>query len=120
MPEDGICLLKSALTFASCKYTLQPALHCISLAYCTAPHMFDVQASRTVFKEINTRFPALPFTFRELEGTSSREASSSRLGIVECLSHGLLHPYPVMYEKSGELVAQFKTTVLLMPNGSDR
>jgi len=32
----------------------------------------------------------------------------------------LLHPYPVMYEKSGELVAQFKTTVLLMPNGSDR
>ena len=25
-----------------------------------------------------------------------------------------------MYEKSGELVAQFKTTVLLMPNGSDR
>jgi len=80
----------------------------------------DMQASRTVFKEINTRFPALPFTFRELEGTSSREASSSRLGIVECLSHGLLHPYPVMYEKSGELVAQFKTTVLLMPNGSDR
>lgn len=73
-----------------------------------------------MFKEINTRFPALPFTFRELEGTSSREASSSRLGVVECLSHGLLHPYPVMYEKSGELVAQFKTTVLLMPNGSDR
>lgn len=78
------------------------------------------QASRGVFKEINTRFPALPFTFRELGGTSSREASSSRLGIVECLSHGLLHPYPVMFEKSGELVAQFKTTVLLMPNGSDR
>lgn len=25
-----------------------------------------------------------------------------------------------MFEKSGELVAQFKTTVLLMPNGSDR
>ncbi|KAL0049427.1 hypothetical protein WJX82_002129 [Trebouxia sp. C0006] len=83
-------------------------------------YSLKMKASRTVFKEINTRFPALPFTFRELEGTSSREASSSRLGIVECLSHGLLHPYPVMYEKSGELVAQFKTTVLLMPNGSDR
>lgn len=83
-------------------------------------YSLKMKASRTVFKEINTRFPALPFTFRELEGTSSREASSSRLGVVECLSHGLLHPYPVMYEKSGELVAQFKTTVLLMPNGSDR
>lgn len=83
-------------------------------------YSLKMKASRAVFKEINTRFPALPFTFRELEGTSSREASSSRLGIVECLSHGLLHPYPVLYEKQGELVAQFKTTVLLMPNGSDR
>ncbi|KAL3144873.1 hypothetical protein ABBQ38_001973 [Trebouxia sp. C0009 RCD-2024] len=83
-------------------------------------YSLKMKASRAVFKEINTRFPALPFTFRELGGTSSREASSSRLGIVECLSHGLLHPYPVMFEKSGELVAQFKTTVLLMPNGSDR
>ncbi len=91
-----------------------------ALTSCMLSASFHLQASRTVFKEINTRFPALPFTFRELEGTSSREASSSRLGIVECLSHGLLHPYPVLYEKSGELVAQFKTTVLLMPNGSDR
>ena len=29
-----------------------------------------------------------------------------RLGLVECLSHGLLHPYPVLHEKAGELVAQ--------------
>ncbi len=43
-----------------------------------------------------------------------------RLGLVECLNHGLLHPYPVLHEKAGELVAQVKATVLLMPNGSDR
>lgn len=42
------------------------------------------------------------------------------MGIKECLNHGLLHPYPVLYEKSGDIVAQFKATVLLMPNGSDR
>ena len=70
-----------------------------------------------MFKEINTRFPALPFTFRELE---TDKASKNRLGIGECLNHGLLHPYPVLLEKNGELVAQFKATVLLMPNGSDR
>jgi hypothetical protein len=29
-----------------------------------------------------------------------------RLGLVECLTHGLLHPYPVLHEKGGELVAQ--------------
>lgn len=25
---------------------------------------------------------------------------------MECLTHGLLHPYPVLHEKGGELVAQ--------------
>lgn len=39
---------------------------------------------------------------------------------MECLNHGLLHPFPVLYEKPGELVAQVKGTVLLMPNGNDR
>lgn len=37
---------------------------------------------------------------------------------MECLNHGLLHPYPVLHEKPGEVVAQIKGTVLLMPNGS--
>merc|ERR1711962_570699 len=35
----------------------------------------------------------------------------------ECTNHELLTPYPVLYEKDGEFVAQFKFTVLLMPNG---
>ncbi len=42
----------------------------------------------------------MPFTMRALDG------KQSRLGLVECLNHGLLHPYPVLYEKAGELVAQ--------------
>jgi hypothetical protein len=29
-----------------------------------------------------------------------------RLGLVECLGHSLLHPYPVLHEKQGDLVAQ--------------
>jgi hypothetical protein len=32
-----------------------------------------------------------------------------RLGLVECLNHGLLHPYPVLHEKQGDLVAQVRT-----------
>ncbi len=39
---------------------------------------------------------------------------------MECLNHGLLHPYPVLHEKAGEVVAQVKGTVLLMANGSDK
>lgn len=39
---------------------------------------------------------------------------------VECLNHELLHPYPVLHEKGGDLVAHIKCTVLIMPNGVDR
>lgn len=73
-----------------------------------------MKAARSVFSEINRKFPAMPFTLRAIEGRGLR------LGLVECLNHGLLHAYPVLHEKSGELVAQAKATVLLMPNGADR
>lgn len=71
-------------------------------------------ASRTVFGEIIKKHPSLPFSLRGLE------AKNAKLGIVECVNHDLLQPYPVLHEKANALIAQFKTTVLLMPNGSDR
>ena len=40
----------------------------------------------------------MPFTLRALE------TERSRFGIVECLNHSLLHPYPVLHEKANELV----------------
>ena len=39
------------------------------------------------------------------------------MGVVECVSHKLIEPFQVLFEKEGEHVAQFKFTVLLMPNG---
>ncbi|XP_074304818.1 ERBB-3 BINDING PROTEIN 1-like isoform X2 [Silene latifolia] len=48
------------------------------------------------------------------------EEKRARLGLVECVTHDLLHPYPVLHEKNGEFVAHIKFTVLLMPNRSDR
>lgn len=73
-----------------------------------------LKAARFVFTEINRRFPTMPFTIGAL--TDQKQV---RLGLVECLNHGLLQPYPVMHEKPGELVVQVKGTVLLMPSGSD-
>lgn len=83
--------------------------------------VLQLKASRAVFSEVNKRFPAMPFTLRALvEGVENKDlAKQMRLGLVECLNHMLLHPYPVLHEKGGELVAQIKGTVLLMPNGSD-
>lgn len=42
------------------------------------------------------------------------------MGVVECVKHGLLEPFNVLWEKEGEYVAQFKFTLLLMPNGPSR
>ncbi|KAK9126707.1 hypothetical protein Scep_015553 [Stephania cephalantha] len=73
-----------------------------------------MKASRFIFSEISQKFPIMPFTARALE------EKRARLGLVECVNHDLLQPYPVLHEKAGDLVAHIKFTVLLMPNGSDR
>jgi len=39
---------------------------------------------------------------------------TTKLGIKECTEHDLLHHYPVLTEKSGEYVAHFKYTVLIL------
>lgn len=65
--------------------------------------------------QVSKRFPTMPFTLRGLsegaEGDAKQELSQGqmRLGLVECLNHGLLHPYPVLHEKQGDLVAQVRT-----------
>ncbi|XP_068644192.1 ERBB-3 BINDING PROTEIN 1 [Aristolochia californica] len=73
-----------------------------------------MKSSRFIFSEISQKFPIMPFTARVLE------EKRARLGLVECVNHDLLQPYPVLHEKPGDLVAHIKFTVLLMPNGSDR
>ncbi|KAL1816967.1 hypothetical protein DCAR_0521381 [Daucus carota subsp. sativus] len=73
-----------------------------------------MKASRFIFSEISQNFPIMPFTARALE------EKRARLGLVECVNHDLLQPYPVLHEKPGDYVAHIKFTVLLMPNGSDR
>ena len=50
-------------------------------------------------------------------GRAFEDEKKARLGVNECTNHDLITPYPVLYEKDGEYVAQMKYTVLLMPNG---
>jgi len=77
-------------------------------------YLLKMKAARYVFNEINSRFPTLPFTLRALD------EKRGRLGITECLKHDLVNPYPVLYEKQGEYVAQFKFTLLILPSGTLR
>jgi len=77
-------------------------------------YLLKIKAARYVLNEINNRFPTLPFTLRALD------ENKGRLGITELVSHDLVAPYPVLYEKQGEYVAQLKFTVLILPSATDR
>uniref|UniRef100_A0A8R1DVV1 Peptidase_M24 domain-containing protein n=1 Tax=Caenorhabditis japonica TaxID=281687 RepID=A0A8R1DVV1_CAEJA len=75
-------------------------------------YQLKMKASRVFFTEVNKQHGPMPFTLR-----SSEDEVKAKMGVVECEKYGLLIPYPVLYEKEGEFVAQFKATVLVMPNG---
>merc|ERR1712040_30401 len=73
------------------------------------------QKARQFISEVNRRFPALPFTLRAIE-----DEQVARVGVSEAKRHELLEEYPVLKEKDGEFIAQFKFTVLLLPGGTKR
>jgi len=74
-------------------------------------YSLKMKASRAFFSEVNQRFPTLPFTLR------AGDERNWRMGVVECVKHGLFIEYPVLYEKLGEFVAQAKFTAVLLPSG---
>ncbi|XP_072047554.1 proliferation-associated protein 2G4-like [Amphiura filiformis] len=74
-----------------------------------------IKHSRVFYTKVLESYPIMPFTIRSFE-----DETKTKMGVVECVKHGLVEPYPVLYDKEGEFVAQFKYTVLLMPNGPTR
>ncbi len=75
-------------------------------------YSLKMKASRAFFSEVNAKFPTMPFTLR------AGDEKAWRMGVVECVKHGLFVEYPVLYDKPEEFVAQFKFTVLLLPSGN--
>lgn len=75
-------------------------------------YMLKLKTSRALLAEVKTKFGNMPFNIRGFE-----EETKARMGVVECVSHKMIEPFQVLYEKPSEYVAQFKHTVLLMPNG---
>lgn len=70
--------------------------------------------ARTFHRELTQRFDGMAFTLRSFKDNTM----TARLGIKECVEHGVLAPFEVHAEKRGVAAAQFKFTVLLMPNGN--
>mmetsp|Transcript_45613 Transcript_45613/g.89115 ORF Transcript_45613/g.89115 Transcript_45613/m.89115 type:complete len:402 (-) Transcript_45613:140-1345(-) len=78
-------------------------------------YRLKMKASRYVLNEVNAKFPTLPFTLRMFD-----DERQAKMGITECVNHGLVVPYPSLVEKSGSTVAHFKCTVLVLPSGPSR
>eukprot|EP00456_Euglypha_rotunda_P040016 TRINITY_DN3086_c0_g1_i22.p1 TRINITY_DN3086_c0_g1~~TRINITY_DN3086_c0_g1_i22.p1 ORF type:complete len:467 (+),score=111.01 TRINITY_DN3086_c0_g1_i22:191-1402(+) len=70
------------------------------------------KASRQVFGEILKKHAVFPFNIRSLD------PKVVNFAIKECATHELVHPYPVLYEKTGDYVAHIKFTALLLPSGT--
>lgn len=68
------------------------------------------KSARAFFSVVNQKYPTLPFSIRGFE-----ELTSAKVGVKECLNHDLLMGYPVLTDKPGEFVAQFKATVAVQP-----
>lgn len=44
--------------------------------------------------------------------------TGAKVGVRECMEHGLIMDYPILQEKAGEFVAQFKATVVVQPKST--
>ncbi|VDM44912.1 unnamed protein product [Toxocara canis] len=75
-------------------------------------YSLKMKASRTFFSAAVNKYGAMPFTLRSFE-----DERGAKMGVIECERHALMRPYQVLYERDTEFVAQFKATVLVMPNG---
>ena len=71
-----------------------------------AQYNLKLKSARQFFAEVNKKYPTLPFSISHLE-----DQTTARVGVKECLNHNLLTGYPVLIEKPGEFVAQFKCTI---------
>lgn len=80
-----------------------------------ANYNLKTQKARQFISEVNRRFPALPFGLRNIE-----DEQVARIGVAEAKRHELLEEYPVLKERDGMFVAQFKFTVLLLPSGTKK
>jgi curved DNA binding protein len=80
-----------------------------------ATYRLKMKNSRYLLSEVDKKFPTLPFTLANFE-----DERAAKMGVTECVAHGLLTPYPVLHEQKDGLVAHFKCTVLLLPSGTSR
>ena len=54
--------------------------------------------SREFFTAVNKKFGPMPFNLRNFDSETK-----AKMGVVECVTHKLVVPFQVLYEKEGKL-----------------
>ena len=54
--------------------------------------------SREFFSAVNKKFGPMPFNLRNFDSETK-----AKMGVVECVTHKLVVPFQVLYEKEGKL-----------------
>merc|ERR1712098_183875 len=75
-------------------------------------YMLKMKTSREFYSKVSKQFGTMPFNLRSMD-----DEKKARMGAHECVTHKLIEPFQVLFDKEGAHVAQYKFTVLLMPNG---
>ena len=71
------------------------------------------KSARGFFSEVMKNHATLPFSIRGF-----KDLTGAKVGVKECMDHELLCSYPVLTEKAGIFVAQFKATVVVQPKST--
>lgn len=61
-------------------------------------YMLKMKNSREFYSNVSKKFGTMPFTLRMLENETK-----AKMGVVECVTHKLVEPFQVLYEKEGKL-----------------
>lgn len=69
-------------------------------------YMLKLKASRALLAEVKTKYGNMPFNIRSFE-----EETKARMGVVECVSHKMIEPFQVLYEKPSKLMTLLRKYV---------
>ena len=59
-------------------------------------YMLKMKTSREFYSKVSKQFGPMPFNIRNME------EKKARMGVVECVTHRLIEPFQVLFDKEGE------------------
>lgn len=81
--------------------------------------------SRKLLSVVEHNFFNFPFSLNAFDNEENIKTTKpidniktvAKIGLIECVNHELFYPYPVLAEKKGDIVAQFKWTIAIRNEG---